>query len=182
MNVKNILKSSDDFDKEDYKKATSYLISWLWSYKEGLLQPMPYGVMSDPEIELWSKNLHSLVLTQNLPPHPASLSVPSPSDATLSHLASNVHSLTTTLEKHHLEKSTKKCKFDSMESFTKQMILNASAKTSNISASRPCTSFLEILNCASASRSQASLNHKLHQKDCEVEVPLTLASFIVSVD
>ena len=52
MNVKNILKSSDDFDKEDYKKATSYLISWLWSYKEGLLQPMPYGVMSDPEIEL----------------------------------------------------------------------------------------------------------------------------------
>ena len=112
---------------------------------------MPYGVMSDPEIDLWSTNLYSLVLTPNYPSFPSSSSVPSPSDATLSHLASNVHSLIMTLEKHHNEKSTKKCKFDSMEEFTKQMILNASAKTSDVSAVKPCTSFLEILNYASAS-------------------------------
>ena len=98
--------------------------------------------MSNSKIEMWSTNLYSLVLTPNLPPYSSSLPVPFPLGATLSHLASNTHSLITTLEKHYNENLIKKCKFDLTKLFVNQIILNALLKTSYISASKLCNSFL----------------------------------------
>ena len=181
QNVKDALKSHEEFEATDHRMATSYLISWLWLFQNDKFKPTPHGVMTDSEIDFWCTDTHKILLPST-PTVPEKSLVPSPSDITLSNLASNVNLLTSTLEKQHNEKSVKKCKFDSMETFSRKMVLNASSKSHSTSAVRPCSSFLEILNCPSASRSQTYLNHMLHRKEYKIEVPLAMVSHLISCD
>ena len=59
LNVSHQLNDDYDFDKDEHRAATAYLISWLWLCKNNQLKPLPYGISSDLEIELWGNNLHS---------------------------------------------------------------------------------------------------------------------------
>ena len=105
---------------------------------------MVFKVTSDPQIDSQSDNLHSSILYPRTSPSPSG-TVSSPSDATMSHIASNMRTLAMTLEKHYSSKTDKKNKFKSLDSYTMQMILNASATTNDFSASDPASSLVEIL-------------------------------------
>ena len=182
QDIKSKLSGHEDFDEAEHKLAINYILGWLWCYDQNYLFPLLYGVKSDPELELWCEKLHDSNLLPASPSTPSGSSILSPSDVTLSNLASNIHSLTTTIEKHYSNKASKKKKFESLEQFVQDFILIALSRTLDVTATALSDSFAELLDCPSTARAQASLNHKLHQKGCEVNVPLPMVSFLLTGD
>ena len=113
---------------------------------------------------------------------PDSLSPLQPSsspDPILENLIANACSMTKSLEKQFESKEAKKSKRDSLEPFVKQMILNASATSSEFSAEEPTAELLAIMNYSSLARSQTMLNFYLHKAKYHVDVPLSLVTALI---
>ena len=91
--------------------------------------------------------------------------------------------MTKSLEKQLESKDApKKTKYELLEPFMKQMILNASATSSEFSATEPTAELVSIINCSSLARSQTMLNFYLHKSKCNVDAPLSLVTALVSGD
>ena len=69
-----------------------------------------------------------------------------------------------------------------MNKFARRLILNTSAQSIDFPAQTPSEDFLELVECSTATKAQASLNQRLHLKGCEVNIPLALTSFLISGD
>ena len=141
LDVKQKLSDHEDFDPEDHKEATNYLLGFLWCHCKNILNPSAFSTSDDSEITCWAQNLHKQHLLTTSVTSPPLSSGPSPSDSTLSSLASTVHSLTVTLEKSQSSKSEKKNKFDQMDQFVHNLTLNASTKHFQHSALVPSDDF-----------------------------------------
>ena len=87
--------------------------------------------------------------------------------------------LNSILENHILSyKSSKKSKFESLNSESQTLIKNASSTSTNFSAIGPIASLQELLNCLTMAKAVASLNQKLHLKICKVNIQLTFMTFV----
>ena len=65
-----------------------------------------------------------------------------------------------------IKESTKKSKYDQLECFLKNMILNTTATSLKFSASEPAEELLSIINYSTLARSQTMLNFYLHKSKC----------------
>ena len=108
QSAKDQLLHHDDFDEEDHRKATIYMLSFLWCQCKHQLKPLPCGLATDLEVECWAEELHASCLLPLSPMLPSGSGVPSPSDNTLSHLGSGIHILHETLNKMNASKSEKR--------------------------------------------------------------------------
>ena len=84
-------------------------------------------------------------------------------DPTLENLTANMNSMTKSLEKQFESKEIKKSKYDLLEPLIKQMILNASATSSEFASKEPAAELLAIANCSSLARCQTMLNFYLYE-------------------
>ena len=76
----------------------------------------------------------------------------------------------------------KKCKFEALEPFIKQMILNASSVIGLASAVNLLTHVKSVMNCQSIARAQVTLNHLLKKKNVHIEVPLPVVTALMNGD
>ena len=142
------------------------------------------GCRSDELSSAWSRNLHSnfIISPNETTPDPGCL--PGPSNEVLSSLSTNLNMMAMNWERHLTSSrdTQKKCKFDSLEPFLKQMILNASSVSGAASAVDPSPHVKSLMNCSSIARAQITLNHLLQKQNVHIEVPLSFVTAIINGD
>ena len=155
------LLNHDEFDASDHVAATNYILAFLWCHQKKMLRSLPYGVSNDNEVSFWADHLHSSSLMSKLPVVLSTSNCVSPSDHTLSKLGTSLHNLNDALLKAKESSSEKKDKFDSLDTFSQNLILNVSAMPLSAPATSPSPTFLELLNCSSTAKARMSFNNKL---------------------
>ena len=99
QNVMDEIKDEEDFELSDYKEAYLRLLSFLWCFQQGLFKPQKFGIKTDNQIDLWSKELHDSCLLPRTAPSVSPGDVSTPSNSTLCCLSLDIRGLTGILEK-----------------------------------------------------------------------------------
>ena len=183
-NMKTELERNDGFDGDSFDKAVIYILRWLWCVSNDELEPPLVGCRSDKITDGWAKSLHDMHVHNPVDTRPDPSQVSGPTNEVLNALSMNINTMALNWERHLTtsKESTKKCKFDSLESFIKTMILNASSQSGSTSAVDPSIHVKNLINCSSLARAQISLNHLLQKKNIHIEVPLSFVTAVVNGD
>ena len=184
-NMKSELEDHDSFDEDEFDSAVTCVLRWLWCVVNDALVPPVLGISNDNTTSIWSKNLHDTFIRDPSDTSPDASQVQGPSNEVLNSLSLNVNQMALNREKQMTaskESATKKCKFDSLEPFIKNMILNASSASGSVSAVEPSAHVRSIMNCATISRAQLSVNHLLQKQNVHVEVPLPFITALMNGD
>lgn len=141
-----------------------------------------HGIFSDPEIDSWNDSFYSQFISQMMPLVPDHNQVSSPSNDTMNSLAMRIASMSSVFERHLTEKSSKKNKFDNLSESKKCMILNASSLSSIDPAPALTEELKQIIFFLNISIARDEMKLMLHQRRCNIYVPISVATASMSGD